>query len=46
MSENKTVSIRLPEKLYQDLKNRANEERRTISAMIEVLVLRGIEAGQ
>lgn len=39
----KTVTIRLPEKLYEELKVIAKSELRTISSLIELLITKGME---
>lgn len=40
----KTVTIRLPEDLYEKLTNLAKGEKRTISSKIEILILKGLES--
>lgn len=37
----KTVTIRLPEELYEELKAIAKADNRTISNLVEVLVIEG-----
>ncbi len=39
----KTVTIRLPEDLYEKLTKLAKGEKRTISGEIEVLILKGLD---
>jgi hypothetical protein len=44
MSDNKTVTFRLNEKLLDDLKKIAKAERRTVSSLIEILILKGLKS--
>jgi predicted DNA-binding protein len=39
----KTVTIRLPEDMHEQLKKMADEEKRTISSLIELLLIKGLE---
>lgn len=40
--EKKTISIRIPEALHQELKKLAEKDHRTLSSYIEMLVLKSI----